>query len=136
MLQVLVAGVVLALLQANSAPERTTIPTAAPPSAKSSERIITNPDWAIRPEKSHMTLYWPAGAAIAHVGGHVLLDCQVKANGRLTHCKAAEESPKGWGFGDAAIYMAGGFQMKPMTIDGQSVAGAHVRIPINFGWEK
>lgn len=76
--------------------------------------------------------YYPPAARRAGKTGHVILACSVTGGGRLTECVVAEESPPGWGFGEAALRMAPLFKMRPITKSGRSVAGAHIRIPINF----
>jgi hypothetical protein len=120
------AGVVLALLQANVA-------TASPSATGQGQaRTIEHPDWILRPDPHIAAEYYPYRAVAARVNGHVVEDCVAKADGRLTHCRVIEESPAGWRFGDAAILLAAWYQMNPQTDDGRPVTGAHVRFPIDF----
>jgi protein TonB len=41
-------------------------------------------------------------------------------------------APQGEGFGEAALALTPLFRMKPMSRDGQPVAGGIVRVPIAF----
>lgn len=117
-----------ALLHAGTAILSAPVGAASPPA-------ITHPDWLKRPSAANMYDVWPAGAYYAHVKGHVVLHCVVNEKGRLKQCVAITDEPKGWGFGGAALEMAGQFQMKPMTADGVPVAGGVVNVPIEFGFE-
>ena len=56
----------------------------------------------------------------------------VARDGLLIHCKVLAEDPRGAGFGEAALKLSERFKMKPMSRDGQPVAGGVVRIPIKF----
>lgn len=122
--------ILLALAVLESTPAA--VAAAPPMSADVPPQVITNPDWLKRPSAANMYQVWPGGAYYAHVSGRVVLQCIVNEKGRLKRCEPVEEEPSGWGFGDAAKEMAAQFQMKPMTRDGEPVAGARVRIPLNF----
>ena len=50
----------------------------------------------------------------------------------MEDCKVTSETPTGYGFGAAALKLAGSFKMKPETRDGEPVAGALVTIPMPF----
>lgn len=63
---------------------------------------------------------------------HTLVHCSVTERGLLDGCTVSEESPKGRGYGDAALKLTALFMMRPMTVDGRPVAGAVVDVPINF----
>ena len=129
MVGLVVAGAVLALMQANVADAP---PGAQPPgNAQAKSVMITNPDWIRRPRANEMV--WPAAAYRARVQGSAEINCVVSLKGRLEHCVVLSEDPKGWGFGEAAIASAASFRMKPMLRDGQPVGGAHVNIPIHYG---
>jgi TonB family protein len=100
--------------------------TAAPP------RAITRPDWARIPNAEEMAAHYPQRAKDEQVSGKVRIKCSVKADGFLTKCKALEESPKGYGFAEAALALSSSFLMKPKTIDGQAVDGGEVTVPLVF----
>lgn len=92
--------------------------------------LITNPDWEKRPGGWQMI--WPVAAYRAHISGDVVLNCYVTQDGRLNPCAVTEESPQGWGFGEAALSMASTFRMKPMLMDGRPVGGARMRLPLQW----
>jgi len=92
--------------------------------------VITNPDWARKPDGALMV--WPAAAYRAHVNGSVVLQCIVTEEGRLKPCAVVQENPSGWGFGDAALSFAATFSMRPQMIDGQPASGARMQVPIDF----
>ena len=134
MIQSILAGAILAMVQANVAvTPLSNAPANTPPSGGQEQgRTLGKVPSARRPDANIVAQYFPYRAVSAHVSGHVVLNCQVKSNGRLAHCKVIEESPKGWRFGDAALYASVWFQMKPETADGQPTAGAELSVPVDF----
>lgn len=96
--------------------------------------VITNPDWAKRPD--FWAMVWPAAAYHQHVNGEVVLECFVTEEGRANPCTVTEESPQGWGFGPAALSFASTFRLRPMLIDGQPEGGGRMRIPLKFNAPK
>jgi TonB family protein len=93
--------------------------------------LITDPEWAAKPTGADIARFAPSAMA-SGTRSKVLLECRVKADGRLEACAVVSEDPPGLGFGKAALRMATKFRMKPRTMDGQPVAGARVRVPVNF----
>jgi hypothetical protein len=51
--------------------------------------------------------YYPAAARAAGVEGTATLTCLLTERARWTECTLASESPTGFGFGDAALKLAG-----------------------------
>ncbi|HYE42595.1 MAG TPA: TonB family protein [Caulobacteraceae bacterium] len=94
--------------------------------------VITANQWTQKPSSPDLARYFPARAAEMGVSGRVVLRCFVNAEGTLRDCDVAEETPKGWGFGGAGLRLSGKFRMRPRTIDGASVEGAQVSIPISM----
>jgi TonB family protein len=94
--------------------------------------VITTPDWLSKPSGADLVALYPPAAAASHLSGRAVLACVVDAEGALQDCTAPMETPPGAGFGAAALAMATRFRMRPMSRDGVPVAGAKVRIPINF----
>jgi TonB family protein len=94
--------------------------------------VVRKPDWETQPSGEDMASFYPAVAQFLSVEGRVFISCTVATSGILRTCQAVDEQPKGLGFGEAALGMTGLFRMRPMSIDGDPVAGATVRIPINF----
>jgi protein TonB len=99
-----------------------------PPAAK----VIRNPSWLRRPSGAEMGRLYPRGAAEAGLSGAATLMCEVVADGSVRGCALIDESPKGRGFGAAALAGAKLFKLNPRTVDGEAVEGAKVRIPLVF----
>ena len=96
------------------------------------EGVITDPDWIRTPNGDDFATYFPAVAQLVGLGGRIMMNCQVSTSGTLENCTITNETPKGLGFGDAALKISEYFRMKPMTVDGVPVAGAKINIPIRF----
>ena len=109
---------------------------AAPRSPGFKPPMITNPDWMRRPTGSEVERYFPDRAQRSRVSGRAVIQCGVRVAGTLSDCILVDKSPAGFGFGAAALKMAGSFQMRRQTKDGQPVAGAEVMIPINFNMSR
>lgn len=93
---------------------------------------IAQPDWVQRPTAQDVAHHYPPAAAAERLAGAAVIACEVSAQGRLTACSVVREDPVGAGFGEAALKMSAQFEMKPMSRDGQPVAGGRVRIPMRF----
>jgi len=94
--------------------------------------VLTNPDWIRRPSGELFNQLFPQKAIRYRVNGRAEIGCTVAATGFLEACEVIDESPAEFGFGAAALKMAGSFQMRPMTRNGVPVTGAQVHIPIVF----
>jgi len=106
-----------------------------PPSARPIlplEQIPANPGWARRPGAEDVVRFYPTLARAIQLSGRATLSCQVTRNGDLQGCAALDEAPAGFGFGAAAVAMAGLFRMTPRTVDGRPTDGGEVKIPIRF----
>lgn len=95
-------------------------------------KVITKPDWRKIPSGDEMTAYYPQRAKDEFVSGSVRMTCQVKADGTLKDCRAHDEHPKAYGFGEAALALSGVFVMSPKTVDGKAVEGGEVTVPLIF----
>lgn len=89
--------------------------------------------WMQRPDGRLLERLYPSAARQAHLGGRVMLDCLVLQDGTLI-CAVAEETPRGAGFGDAALQIARTFRLSARTADGRPTFGGRVRVPLNFGF--
>jgi TonB family protein len=94
--------------------------------------VVVKPDWVAKPTGVEFADAYPADALKADLDGAATLACAVSLEGRLTDCKVADETPAQAGFGEAALKLSERFQLKPMSRDGQPVAGGRIRIPIRF----
>lgn len=99
----------------------------APPNA-----LIENPDWGRRARGEDIARYYPDLAQRMNVEGKASVLCQVAAEGRLSNCFVAEQTPPGMGFGEATLRLSQLFTVKPVSLDGQSTAGAWVKLKLSF----
>lgn len=83
--------------------------------------------WAEQPSGRDFERRYPRRALQRGIGGRVMLDCHVQAEGRLG-CSVQSEEPQGHGFGDAALRLAREYQASP-----DHPVGQRVRVPIIFG---
>lgn len=122
-------------------PSRAAVPSAppvgipyAPPSPPPPGRgsLIVGPQWARKPNGEALARFYPDRATRLEREGSATIQCIVDAGGLLTACEIIAESPRDFGFGEAALKMSRLFKLKPLTRDGQPVAGASVRIPLVF----
>lgn len=89
------------------------------------------PEWVKRPSLMDLQSVWPARALKEGYGGKATLSCTVTVQGALRACQVVEETPKGGGFGGAALALSPQFMMKP-ALKGGAPIEATVRIPIAF----
>jgi TonB family protein len=94
--------------------------------------VITNPDWASKPNGQDVERYYPEGAQKKDLEGRATVRCQVTAGGKLAECAVVAEDPVGEGFGEAALRLSTLFHMRPMTRGGAPVAAGVINIPIRF----
>ena len=83
---------------------------------------ITNPRWVRTPRE--LARYYPRRAMERGVEGQVVLDCSVTNTG-LLNCAVVSETPRNWGFGEAALRISRDYQMVPATRDGVPIEGRY-----------
>jgi protein TonB len=96
-------------------------------------KVIQNPDWIAKPSGAQLADAYPGRPLDLGIAGSVTLLCTVGVNGQVRDCTVAEETPKGDGFGAAALKLSRWFRIRPKTENGEAVDGALVRVPIQFG---
>jgi TonB family protein len=107
-------------------------PPSVDPDLSQMAHIITNPSVLRAPTPEDLWAYYPAAAYRALVSGHVTLQCDASADGRLAGCAVTEETPRGRHFGDAALKLAKLYSVSPMKRDGVPIEGAKVQAPVDF----
>ncbi|HRP09951.1 MAG TPA: energy transducer TonB [Terricaulis sp.] len=90
-----------------------------------------DPEWIGRPDGETFMRYYPQGALNQGVVGRVILDCVIQLD-TTAPCEVVEETPLGWGIGEAALGISQSFRLRPAEQDGRPVAGARVRVPVRF----
>ena len=95
---------------------------------------ITDPTWLALPDAASLAKLYPAIATTRGVAEGVgQADCDMGADGGLLNCHpAGDGEPSGLGFADAAAKAAAAMRMSPWTDAGGPVAGASVRVSVNF----
>lgn len=88
-------------------------------------------DWTRQPSTMDIMRLYPEKAKAKGVDGASVIECIATVDGSLRACKIKSESPEGLGFGQAALAMAGQFQLKPEIRDGKAVE-IRVDVPIRF----
>lgn len=109
--------------------------TSAPALAPAPARVVENPIWVRKPDTHALARLFPAKAQKWGKRGHVVVRCLIALDGSLTNCIVTNETPVGWGFGDAALKMAQQFKMGPQTVNGEPTAGGFIDVPITFARE-
>ncbi|MBI5941908.1 MAG: energy transducer TonB [Caulobacterales bacterium] len=91
--------------------------------------IDGGPRLRAKPSARDMAEAYPRDALRAEIQGRVVIACHLTAEGRLTACNVAEETPSGLGFGAATLKIAPLFRWAPTYGGGKSVEG-DVRFPV------
>jgi protein TonB len=106
-------------------------PVQSPPAPPRPSQI-SNPDWLRQPNGDDLVQFFPPQALEQGTSGRTVMDCVVRADGTLTDCTVTSETPSGRGFGRAALQASRLFKMRPKTVDGAPVEGAHVTVPMRW----
>ena len=107
--------------------------TAAALAGPASAQVRTDPAWVSKPTLEEIWDYYPKLATMFEISGQAVVTCRVEASTSLTDCRAESESPKGFGFAQAATAVAySHMKVKPSMIDGKPDPTTEVTIPVNF----
>lgn len=120
------------LIAQTTPPPVTQLAALIPPPTPVKDRVIRNPTWLRKPSGAELERIYPRRAMELEKSGGATLMCTVAASGSVGGCSVIDESPKGLGFGEAAMAAAKFFKLNPRTVDGDVVEGAKVRIPLVF----
>ncbi len=92
--------------------------------------LIDAPRWLQRPR--NLGRYYPARAVAREMEGEAVLDCLVSTSGALA-CRVVSETPRNWGFGEAALRIAADYRMAPAMRNGVPVEGRYrMRVPFEL----
>lgn len=94
--------------------------------------IVKSASIVSKPTNAQVQAAYPPRALDNQIQGGAVIECVVMISGKLAECHVYDEQPTGYGFGQAALDLAGDFQLKPRLIDGEAVGGAPVRIGVAF----
>lgn len=77
----------------------------------------------------------PPAARRARQSGRAAASCLIGSDQRLYDCRVVQESPLGYGFGDAIVQMATSYfrYRPPMASNGQPIEDQRVTVTYNFG---
>ena len=105
----------------------------SPASIEGKRVAVSDPWWitTVNPEKV-LSVYPAQAAEVGVKAGRGVADCLVAPDGKLVDCRVAREKPENLGFGASAVAIAQLMQMNPWSEKGRPVAGARVRLPIDF----
>jgi protein TonB len=94
---------------------------------------IHDPIWiqSIKPD-SIVKLFPETAIKAGYKVGRATVECAVAADGSLTGCITVTEDPAGYGFGEAALIVAGVMRMSPWSKQGAPVEGARIALPVKF----
>ena len=107
------------------------LPARYAPATPATATLLAQPEWLEKPTMADLVAAYPA-ADQDKLGGVAVLACRLGADGRLTGCRVAAETPPEDGFGAAALKLAPLFRARLTTPDGAPVAGMAIRIPFRF----
>jgi hypothetical protein len=107
------------------------IPVTFDPAVLSGEAMVTKPAWVASPALEDYQASFPKSQnGVNDV--RVVLGCTVVADGALSGCSVAQETPPGQGYGEGALTLASKFRMSPWSTDGAPTVGAKIKLPIHY----
>jgi TonB family protein len=95
------------------------------------QSVLSIGRWIEAPSYSDVAAAYPDKARAKGIGGHVSLNCTLKADGHLRFCDKILAEPDGMGFDAAAKQLALKF-VAPSTVDGKTVKGMITQVAFAF----
>ena len=92
---------------------------------------LLDPDWVSWFGPEEVERAYPLNAYKAGEPGRAVLSCLGLRDGRVKDCRVMAETPRGEGFGAAALTLTRFCRFRPLKVDGRPVE-ARLRIPIEF----
>jgi protein TonB len=78
-------------------------------------------------QSSDKEQYYPAEPLKYCLSGRVQIQCTVTPDGTLTGCAIQSETPPDVGFGEATLYLAKIWKLRPFSADGKPTSGGVFR---------
>jgi TonB family protein len=95
------------------------------------QSVLSIGRWIDAPSYADVAAAYPEKARAKGIGGHVSLNCTLKADGHLRFCDKILAEPEGQGFDAAAKQLALKF-VAPSTVDGKTVKGMITQVAFSF----
>jgi TonB family protein len=96
-----------------------------------SSTVLSIGRWTEAPTYAQVAAAYPEKARAKAVGGHVALNCTLKADGHLQYCHTISALPAGLGFEGAAKKLADYF-VGPLTLEGKTTKGMITQVAFAF----
>ncbi|WP_425995639.1 peptidoglycan-binding domain-containing protein [Caulobacter sp. DWR1-3-2b1] len=90
------------------------------------------PTWRVTPNPQDYAGYYPETARIHRIPGQAMIRCAIGEDGTLNLCITLSQQPEGYGFGGAALGLSRLFRVETIDVEGRSVVGHMVAVPIIF----
>ena len=89
-------------------------------------------EWIQKPNDADFQRFWPPKASSRRIGGVAILACIVPRPGPVQTCRVWRETPRGYGFGKAAMAMTPLFRIRPVAANREDRADIPVIVPVTF----
>lgn len=93
--------------------------------------VVGKPLWAATPSIAEFETAFPNPDGQARTV-RVMMQCVVQQGGWLGECTIVSEEPKGMGFGDRTLGLAGKFRMVAWSTEGLPIVGSRLNVPIRY----
>jgi protein TonB len=134
----LVESIAETMIETETPPEQTVVAPATlitPVPVSPADEYLPMHKVSVRPEfdeqKLAKAIVYPSMALRSGIEGRVILELFVDRNGMVRQIRILQESPQGWGFGEAAVKAFTGYQASPARANGEPVS-CRMRWPVTF----